>query len=78
MEDLRLTQYSQASKTEATQAPGVDPERHDVASEEVMADAWTSFLSAGQEEEGTLAPDDISPQSKADWLMRVADKIRSV
>jgi len=78
MEDLRLTQYSQASKTEAVLALDADPERRDVPSGEAITAIWTGFLSAGPEEEGTPAPDDSPPQSKEDWLRRVADKIRSV
>ena len=73
-EDLKLTQYSQARKTEATPAPDADPERRDVPSGEAIATAWAGFLSAGQDDKGTPAPDDSPPQSKAYWLRRIADE----
>lgn len=77
VEKLELIQYSRSSNIDATRAPDADPERRDEPVRGAVSAARADVLSAGPDHEDTPAPDDISPQIKANWLRRIAKEIRS-
>jgi hypothetical protein len=78
MEALKLAQYSQSRKTDATRALVANTERRDIPSGQAISDTRANSVSADQENEGASAPDDISPQTKAELLRQIIDEIRSV
>jgi hypothetical protein len=78
MEALKLAQYSQWQQADATRALVAHTEHHDIPSGQANSGTWANSVSTDQENGGGSAPDNISPQTRAELLRQIIAEIHSV